>query len=152
MKPRSPSSTSTRPTVLLVLEARDDALDMYAEYLRYHGLVAIAISSAREAGARARQADIVVTGIPLDGPADGIELVSRLRSGDGARDTPIIVLSACATARDRQRAAHAGCDLFLPTPCLPQDLLREVRGLLRSAATIRRARDASTIHVQNAEH
>ena len=136
MRPPSASSTSRRPVVLLVLQARDDALDMYAEYLRYHGLVPIAASNAREARMRARQADVIVTGIILDDPTDGIELVSRLRDSDGTRRTPIIVLTACSSARDRERAARAGCDVFLPKPCLPNDLLREVRELLPSAPTM----------------
>lgn len=142
--------STRRPVVLLVLQARDDALDMYAEYLRYHGLVPIALSNARDARVRARRADIIVTGIILDGPADGIELVSRLRDDDGTRHTPIIVLTACAWARDRERALHAGCDVFLPKPCLPNDLLREVRRLLLSAPRRRygECTDASMAHAQ----
>jgi two-component system, cell cycle response regulator DivK len=124
------SSTSRRPVVLLVQQARDDALEMYAEFLRYHRLVPITASNERDARLLARHADIIVTGITLDGPADGIELIVRLRDDDGTRHTPIIVLTACAWAEDRERAEHAGCDVFLPKPCLPNDLLREVRLLL----------------------
>lgn len=130
MKPGSTSSASRRPVVLLVQQARDDALDMYADFLRYHKLAPITASNAKEARLLARQADIIVTGILLDGPADGIELIVRLRDHDATRHTPIIVLTACAWPRDRERAEHAGCDVFLPKPCLPVDLLREVQLLL----------------------
>lgn len=138
MRPSSASSTSRRPVVLLVLQARDDASDMYAAYLRYHGLVPIAVSTAREARERARHADVLVTDIILDGQADGIELVSRLRNSDSTRCTPMIVLTACSSPEDRERAARAGCDAFLPKPCLPDQLLREVRRLLQCAPTIPR--------------
>ena len=74
---------------------------------------------------------------------DGVELVSRLRHDDWTRSTPIIVLTACAWPKDRARAEGAGCDVFLLKPCLPNDLLGEVRQLL--AAT--RSQRADTRHV-----
>ena len=129
----SASSSSRSPVVLLVLQSRDDAREMYAEYLRYHSLMPIAVSTAGEARRRARQADVVVTGIMLDGYPDGIELVSGLRGDDSTRHLPIIVLTSCASAKDRVRAARAGCEVFLPKPCLPDDLLREIRSLLAPA-------------------
>jgi len=116
---------------------------MYAEFLRYHGHAVIPVSDPRDALMLAPQADIVVTGISLDDPMDGVELVSRLRRDDCTRSTPIVVLTACAWPTDRKRAEGAGCDVFLPKPCLPNDLLGEVRLLL--AAT--RSETADTPHV-----
>ncbi len=119
-------STTQSAVVLLVQRSRDDGLEMYAEFLRYHGLAPIAVSNARNALMLAPEADIIVTGIILDDQIDGVELVSRLRHDDGTMDKPIIVLTACAGRRDRERAEHAGCDVFLPKPCLPNDLLHHV--------------------------
>jgi CheY-like chemotaxis protein len=103
---------------------------MYAEFLRCHGFVVIPVSDARHALTLAPLADIVVTGMHLDDPMDGVELVSRLRNNEPTRSTPIVVLTACAWPKDRERAEGAGCDVFLPKPCLPNDLLGEVRQLL----------------------
>ena len=136
-------STTRRPVVLLVQQSRDDSLEMYAEFLRYHGLAVIPVSDTRDALMLAPQADIVVTGMNLDDPMDGVELVSRLRKDDCTKFMPIIVLTACAWPKDRARAESAGCDVFLPKPCLPNDLLGEVRQLL--AAT--HSRTADTPHV-----
>lgn len=122
-----------RPVILLVQQSRDDGLEMYTEFLRYKGLAVIPVSRAKDALKHAPPADIVVTGMQLDGPVDGVELVSRLRRDDSTRATPIIVLTACASAKDRDRAYSAGCDVFLPKPCLPNDLLGEVRHLLAAA-------------------
>lgn len=122
--------TGPRPVVLLVQPSRDDGLEMYTEYLRYHGLTVIPVSDTRDALRRAPQADIVVTGMNLDDPMDGVELVSRLRHNDCTRSTPIIVLTASVWPKERARAEGAGCDVFLPKPCLPNDLLGEVRQLL----------------------
>lgn len=105
--PRSSMSTTHSAAVLLVQHSRDDGLEMYAEFLRYHGLAPIAVSSARDALTIAPVADVIVTGILLDDQIDGIELVSRLRRGQSTMDTPIIVLTACAWPRERERAAQA---------------------------------------------
>lgn len=123
--------------------SRDDSLEMYAEFLRYHGLAVIPVTDARAALMLAPRADIVVTGIILDGPMDGVELVSRLRHDDCTRSTPIVVLTACAWPKDRERAEGAGCDVFLPKPCLPNDLLGAVQQLL----TATRSQTADAPHV-----
>ena len=75
---------------------------MYAEFLRYHGFAPTAVSSVSNA----------------------------LRHDDGTMRKPIIVLTACVYRRDRERAEHAGCDVFLPKPRPPNNLLREVRLLV----------------------
>jgi CheY-like chemotaxis protein len=129
---------TTRPVaadavVLLVQQLRDDGLEMYAEYLRHSGLAAITVSNARDALTFAPEADVIVTGMVLDDTVDGVELVSRLRGDGGTMHTPIIVLTACAWRQERERAEHAGCDVFLSKPCLPDALLREVRLLLPPA-------------------
>jgi two-component system cell cycle response regulator DivK len=126
----APVTNARRPVVLLVQRLRDDGLEMYAEYLRYSGLAAIAASNVSDALSLARRADVIVTGILLDDNVDGVELVSRLRGGDDTMHKPIIVLTACEWHRERERATHAGCDVFLSKPCLPDTLLREVRMLL----------------------
>jgi two-component system, cell cycle response regulator DivK len=114
--------------VLLVDSAHDDRT-MYAEYLRACGLNPIEIENTADALTAARKADIVVTGICVPGPFDGVELIRRLRSANGTHDKPIIVLTACAFEPDQQRAFAAGCDVFLPKPCLPDRLVSEIRHL-----------------------
>src|SRR5688500_998368 len=131
-RPRAAMPTTRRPVVLLVQQLRDDGLEMYAEYLHHSGFAAIAVSNVKAALTFAPEADIIVTGIVLDDTVDGVELVSRLRCDYGTMHKPIIVLTACAWRRERERAEHAGCDLFLSKPCLPDALLREVRLLLRT--------------------
>ena len=88
---RRPSlSTTRRPVVLLVQPSRDDSLEMYAEFLRYHGLVVIPVPVPGDALMLAPRVDVVDTGIILDDPMDGVELVSRLRHDHGPRSTPIV--------------------------------------------------------------
>jgi CheY-like chemotaxis protein len=116
--------------VVLLVQSHDDSREMYSEYLRHSGLAAIAASNAADALTVAPMADVIVTGIRLDGGIDGIELIARLREDARTKHVPIVVLTAFAMQSDRERAERAGCDVFLPKPCLPEDLLREVRRVL----------------------
>jgi two-component system, cell cycle response regulator DivK len=118
--------------VLLVQPERDDR-EMYCEYLSAHGLVPMPVSNGSDALVLAPKADIVVTGILLPGPIDGIELIRRLRVDDVTREMPVIVLTSCAWNSERERAVQGGCDAFLAKPCLPEDLVREVQRLLTAA-------------------
>jgi two-component system cell cycle response regulator DivK len=117
------------PTVLLVDSPQDDRA-MYAEYLRACGLNPLETNNPVDALMLATKADVIVTGIRLTGPFDGVELVRRLREGDGTRTKPIIVLTACVLEPDRHRARAAGCDAFLPKPCLPERLASEICSLM----------------------
>ena len=119
--------------VVLLVQPDDDSRQMYAEFLRYHGCRTIFASDAAEAEHVAPGVDIVVTGILLNGTADGIDLVARLRSDERTKNSPIIVLTACAWQTERERAEQVGCDVFLPKPCLPDHLLREIRRLLATS-------------------
>ena len=131
--------TARRPVILLVQPSRDDGLEMYTEFLRYRGLAVIPVSDTEDAFLLAPQADIVVTGMNLNHRMDGVELVEHLRHNDRTRFTPIVVLTACVWPKERARAEGAGCDVFLAKPCLPNDLLGELRQLL--AATRSQAAD-----------
>ena len=103
---------------------------MYAEYLRSQGLSVVLATATDDALKRSTAATVIVTGIRLAGSFDGIELVRRIRLCAQTAHSPIIVLTACAFEPDQLRALAAGCDRFLPKPCLPQQLEHEIRKLL----------------------
>ena len=130
----SPASRhSQRSPGVLLVDAAADNRAMYAESLRAAGFTAIEIDNTADALALAVTADAIVTGIRVPGPFDGLELVRRLRADARTRSKPTIVLTACAFDEDRSRARAAGCDVFLPKPCLPGTVIGEVVRLLGSA-------------------
>ncbi len=135
---RQPMPTTRESAVLLLVQPIDDGLCMCAKCLSDHGFAVMAVSDARDALIAAPKADVIVTDILLAG-MDGVELITRLRRDERADRRPIIVLTACAWDGERQRARHAGCDLFLAKPCVPSELLRHVRASLADAA-LRRVR------------
>jgi two-component system, cell cycle response regulator DivK len=116
--------------VLIVGQTTDDR-DMYVEFLQAHGYAVVTCDDAQQALTEAKRADIVVTGIRLDGPLDGIELLRQLRTRRWAGTLPVVVLTACAFESDRQRAESAGCDVFITKPCLPSTLATSIDQALK---------------------
>jgi CheY-like chemotaxis protein len=132
----------------LLVESNEDCRSMYAAYLHKQNVECMLAATTDDGLARATEADVVVTGIKVVGSFDGVEFVCRLRADKRTRRLPVIVLTACAGKADRERAEQAGCDAFLAKPCLPHDLLREVRRVFAMSAvrdaraTLRTPRDA----------
>jgi CheY-like chemotaxis protein len=115
-------------TVLLV--ERDDARDLYAAYLPTEGFRVVVADSIEEARTLAATADVLVTAMNVRRRRDGLDLVEALRTDTRTSTLPIVVLSASARAEDARRAVDAGCDVFLPKPCLPVELAVEIRHAL----------------------
>jgi two-component system cell cycle response regulator DivK len=123
---------------LLVQPDRDDR-EMYAEFLDLKGMGAICVSSARQAMTVAPIADVIVTGLRLRGEIGGVDLIAWLRRDNRTKRIPIVVLTACAWNTERESAETAGCDVFLAKPCLPDELLRQLRRLMASSKGPRHA-------------
>ena len=128
---------------------------MYAEFLRANGFSVTEVDSTDAGLSAATAADLIITGIRVPGSLDGVELVRRLRGDKRTKDTPLIVLTTCAFEPDQARAFAAGCDVFLPKPCLPAMLLAEARRLIAEASGLRvrgnKARVRSAVEQRNSE-
>jgi two-component system cell cycle response regulator DivK len=122
---------------ILLVEPPENDRPMYADYLRDQGYSVTEVDSTDAGLSAAQAADLVITGVRVAGSFDGIELVRRLRGSEHTKNTPLIVLTACAFEPDQARAFAAGCDVFLPKPCLPETLLAEARRLIEEATHLR---------------
>ena len=139
------------PTVMLVESLQDDRA-MYAEYLRASAFGVIEVGDTAKALIRAAEADVIVTGIRVPGPFDGIELVHRLRAEPATKQQPVIVLTASTRQTDHEGAARAGCDAFLLKPCLPDALLSEIHRLLALSRLSGSPRRAARAHHRKVPH
>ncbi len=74
--------------------------------------------------------DVLIVDRRLPG-LDGIALVQRLR--EQGVTTPVLMLSAIATAADRVAGLRAGCDDYLAKPYAFAEVLARVEGLARRA-------------------
>ncbi len=130
------------PRVLLV-DDYPDAREMYTEYLEFSGFDVVEAGNGLEALQRAVDAapDIILMDLSLP-VMDGWEATRRLKADRRTASIPVVALTGHALAGISEGAKRAGCDAFVTKPCLPEDLVREIRKILdRSpSSSIKKAR------------
>jgi two-component system cell cycle response regulator DivK len=116
--------------MILVVDDERDNREAYAEYLRHHGYRTAEAATGREALMKAGRStpDLVLLDMRLP-DMEGTEVSRRLREA-APGSLAIIALSACVFEQDVAAALESGCDAFLAKPCLPNDVLAEIRRLL----------------------
>ena len=131
-----------RPRVLLV-DDYPDAREMYTEYLEFSGFDVVEAGNGIEALERAVDAspDIILMDLSLP-VMDGWEATRRLKADRRTAAIPVVALTGHALAGISEGAKKAGCDAFVTKPCLPEDLVREIRKILDRppSSTIKKAR------------
>ena len=135
-------SIEARKTLVLVVDDFADNREMYSEYLSFSGYDVIEAKNGMEAIAAAqdRMPDIIVMDLSLP-VMDGWEATRRLKADERTRQIPVVALTGHALAGHSRGAREAGCDSFLAKPCLPDQLVAEIRRMLKSGtATIARTR------------
>ncbi len=112
----------------LLVDADADTRLMYSTFLAQQGVHVEEAEDGREALAKAlvHPPDVVITETLLPGMS-GIDLCKLLRRDDVTAGTPIIVITGDAFPERLDRARRAGADAVLVKPCLPNDLLAEIR-------------------------
>ena len=123
----------TQP-LILVVDDYQDAREMYAEYLQFSGFSVAEARNGNEAVTQAFELkpDLILMDLSLPG-MDGWEATRVLKSDDRTRHIPIVALTGHALAGASEGARKAGCDSFVTKPCLPDDLVVEVRRMLAAA-------------------
>ena len=128
----SPGATMTdkRPLVLVV-DDYQDAREMYAEYLAYSGFRVAEATNGVEALEKAFDLlpDVILMDLSLPG-MDGWAATRRLKTDERTRRIPVVALTGHALAGASESARQAGCDAFVTKPCLPDELVVQVRRML----------------------
>lgn len=125
----SPTGEQARtPPVVLLADDFDDAREMYAEYLQFAGIDVVTAASGEEAIRLAidRRPDLILMDIRMPGMT-GTKAMRTLREHPDFRPVPIIALTAHALHEERAGILAEGFDAILSKPCLPDELLAEVR-------------------------
>ena len=124
-----------RPRVLLV-DDYPDAREMYSEYLQFSGFDVVEAANGIEALASAleRTPDIILMDLSLP-VMDGWEATRRLKADDRTASIPVVALTGHALAGISEGAKRAGCDAFVTKPCLPEDLVKEIRKVLDESSS-----------------
>jgi CheY-like chemotaxis protein len=63
---------------------------------------------------------------------DGWEATRRLKSDQRTAAIPVVAFTSHALAGVARGALKAGCEAFVTKPCLPEDLVKEIRRVLKS--------------------
>jgi two-component system cell cycle response regulator DivK len=132
-----------RPRVLLV-DDYPDAREMYSEYLQFSGFDVVEAANGVEALKQAVDAapDIILMDLSLP-VMDGWEATRRLKADSRTASIPVVALTGHALAGISEGARQAGCDAFVTKPCLPEDLVKEIRAVLEEPAGRKRRKNGS---------
>ncbi len=125
--------TEQKSPLILVVDDYQDAREMYAEYLQFSGFRVAEARNGNEAvdQAFALKPSLILMDLSLPG-MDGWEATRRLKADERTRHIPIVALTGHALAGASEGAKKAGCDSFVTKPCLPDDLVVEVRRMLNT--------------------
>jgi CheY-like chemotaxis protein len=132
-------ASQPRPLVLVVDDFADNR-EMYSEYLSFSGYDVIEAQNGKEAidAARARLPDIIIMDLSLP-VMDGWEATRTLKADELTRGIPVVALTGHALEGHSRGAKDAGCDSFLAKPCLPEQLVAEIKRMLETGvASIRK--------------
>src|ERR671918_572807 len=75
--------------------------------------------------------DLILMDLSLPG-MDGWEATRQLKADERTQNIPVVALTGHALAGASDGAKRAGCDSFVTKPCLPDDLVVEVRRMLQA--------------------
>jgi two-component system cell cycle response regulator DivK len=117
--------------LILVVDDYEDAREMYAEYLEFSGFRVAEARNGNDAIAQALllRPDLILMDLSLPG-MDGWEATKLLKADDRTKHIPVVALTGHALAGASEGARKAGCDSFVTKPCLPDELVVEVRRML----------------------
>jgi CheY-like chemotaxis protein len=116
---------------VLLVDDYPDAREMYSEYLQFSGFDVVEATNGMEALKSAVESspDIILMDLSLP-VMDGWEATRRLKADERTASIPVVALTGHALAGISEGAKRAGCDAFVTKPCLPEDLVKEIRRIL----------------------
>lgn len=121
----------SRPDVVLVVDDNDDIRELYAALFADEGYEVLQAANGQEALDRISETKPDVVVMDLSMPVmDGWEATKHIKADPATSDVFVIAVTAHATSLGLANARDFGADKVLAKPCLPDELLRNVRKLL----------------------
>jgi chemosensory pili system protein ChpA (sensor histidine kinase/response regulator) len=104
------------PTILFV-EDTTEQRDLIAMFLGMNGYQVEVANNGIEGLTQARKLkpDLILLDLGMP-KMDGYQMMEELRADETLKDTPVVVISAWAAAKHRERAEAAGADAFITKP------------------------------------
>ena len=128
---KNPEPPKAESPLVLVVDDFPDNRDMYMQYLEFSGLRVAEAQNGHEALQQAFSLlpDLIVMDLSLPG-LDGWEATRRLKKDPRTKNVPVVAVTGHAFAGADEKAMDAGCDGYITKPCLPADLVGEIRRVL----------------------
>ena len=125
------ASSQGRGALVLVVDDYQDAREMCREDLSYCGFRVAEARNGHEAIEKAISLlpDLILMDLSLPG-MDGWEATRRLKADEKTCKIPVVALTGHALAGHSEGAKAAGCDAFVTKPCMPDQLVAEVKRVL----------------------
>lgn len=116
---------------MLIVEDFEDAREMYSICLEHAGMRVCTATHAIEGleMARVQKPDLILMDAGLPGMS-GWDAVVVLKNDPRTREIPVLMFTGHVHEESERRSADAGADGFIPKPCLPDELEREIRAIL----------------------
>ena len=128
------------PLTFLVSYVPDERR-MYSEALKSAGFEVRTFADPIEAldAAVGAQPAVVVTRILQPGfDVDGLELTRRIRRHPRTHEAAVLVITSLNAHTHRAAAVEAGCDRLLMLPCLPDELIDQIRQTVTTRSEVGR--------------
>lgn len=118
-------------TLVLIVEDNPRNLKLVRDLLAHAGYSTIEAATAEDGIelARSHQPDLVLMDVQLPG-MDGVEALGRLRADAGAREVPVVAVTAFAMKEDRERFLAAGFDAYIEKPLSVREFPAQVAAVL----------------------
>lgn len=117
--------------LVLVVDDFADAREMYGEYLKFCGFRVAEAQNGIEAIEKAKRLkpDLILMDLSMP-VVDGWEATRRLKADAITKEIPVVALTGHAMIGHSESAQSAGCDVVITKPCLPHDLIKQIRKVI----------------------
>jgi DNA-binding response OmpR family regulator len=115
----------------IIVEDHRDTREGYAEYIGLSGFSVLSAPGADELRRllNLQVPDVIVMDLQLPG-TDGWDLIREIKKDRRTCQVPVLVVSGWVRVVDREGAFKAGADGFVGKPCLPMEIVTELRRLV----------------------
>ena len=119
-------------STVLVVDDDVNTREAYAEYLRLNAFAVVTAGSGSEALELARTArpDAILMDASMPG-MEGWTAIALLKADPRTHAIPVIVLTGHTQPADYTRARDCGADALLAKPCVPEELVRRLKDLVK---------------------
>jgi two-component system, cell cycle response regulator DivK len=130
-----PSARRRGAPVVLIADDTRDTRELYGMYFASRGFDVLTADDGESAVqiTRDRRPHVVVMDLAMP-RVNGIVATQWIKQDRRTRRTRVIILTGYPYRAIEQGALESGADMFLTKPCLPEDLERHVREVLKPPA------------------